>query len=87
MVEVGVSLVRVRDSRVRGRGLGQGVPAINGRSSTAFAGLAPSPKKHWGNKHALPPFVLEKDNTAAILFRRTKRRLSIALALAHVLIT
>ena len=27
---MGVSLVRVGDSRVRGRGRGQGVPAING---------------------------------------------------------
>ena len=40
---MGVSRVRVGDSRVRGRGRGQGVSAINGRSSTVFAGLAPSP--------------------------------------------
>ena len=74
MVEVGVSLVRVGDSRVRGRGLGQGVPAINGRSSTAFAGLAPSPKntgeinmlfRHLClKKTTLPPFCFEEQRDA-----------------------
>ena len=58
---MGVSLVRVRDSRVRGRGLGQGVPAINGRRP-------PSPtdtEETKTNKHALRPLLLlqEKKTT------------------------
>ena len=73
---MGVSRVRVGDSRVRGRGRGQGVSAINGRSSTAFAALAPFPHKHWGNKHALPPFLLLREKNTTLppfCFRRTKR--------------
>ena len=61
-----VSRVRVGDSRVRGRGRGQGVSAFNGRSSTAFAALAPFPHKHWGNKHALPPFLLLREKKTTL---------------------
>ena len=63
---MGVSRVRVGDSRVRGRGRGQGVSAINGRISTAFAAVAPSPHKHWGNKHALPPFLLLREKKTTL---------------------
>ena len=47
---MGVSLVRVGDSRERGRGRGQGVPPSptnTGETKT--------------NKHALPPFLLREN--------------------------
>ena len=70
---MGVSLVRVGDSRERGRGRGQGVSAINGRSSTG-----PLPPQTLGKQRqitcssAISAPTGEKDNTAAILFRGTK---------------
>ena len=63
----------VGDSRVRDRGRGQGVSAISGRISTAFAADAPFPTNTGGtktNKHALPPFLLlrEKKTTPSPFF-------------------
>ena len=52
---MGVSRVRVGDSRVRGRGRGQGVP--------------PSPTNTGGtktNKHALPPFLLLREKKTTL---------------------
>ena len=52
---MGVSRVRVGDSRVRDRGRGQGVP--------------PSPTNTGGtktNKHALPPFLLLREKKTTL---------------------
>ena len=59
---MGVSRVRVGDSRVRGRGRGQGVSAINGH-------WPPSPTNTGEtktNKHALPPFLLLREKKTTL---------------------